>query len=550
MATTPDATSTGSTEIAQPKIAQQDTISKPGFPTHAQYKHIETVYLNSITPQRKEKSLITQNTFDRIWDVLQNNDESLEDGQFKFWVRRNFALGTFNKPTIDPGILTRVAPDTQSVLLHDGLLVALQEQLYDLLCYAHGITNHGGRDKTLSALRKYYTWVPKELVAQFTISCPTCMMKKTGLSKKRLTTKDGVHHSNKFHVPALRNFLSNVAAQEGYDLQNDWLLTGGPADDHEVASMPAVDHPLNLRSTNSTFGNGSPSALPSGPQSLPMSREVSLYHGLPNGWQFRTDYATAHAEFMKRKNEGTLNPPDAQLGKKRPRIPSVAPLIGPDYVPHHDNISDEDLCSGALPAMIRHPTCNGDSAEPGSLSLSFESFRSQLQKSFPIDPVLLAMASPLDNSSNNPSSTSASQLQHEEHDSDDKPLLSPKCSRAAAPPALDLTSLGSVETIEAFLAHRNARNMSPYSPHPSLDSPASSVGSSCSSEFPMMMTSCSSAATSALPTPVDDVKSASLDEEDVSMDKLGKELTDVTQGMGLTSSLSGVSIRAVCHEVV
>ena len=539
----PDATSIG---IAQQEIA---TISRPGFPTRAQYKHIETVYVNSLSPQRKEKALISQHMFDRIWDVLQNKDKSPEDGQFKFWVRRNFVFGTFNKASLDSGILARTIAENQVVVLHEGALVALQEQMYDLLCYAHGSVNHGGRDKTLAAIRKFYTWVPKELVGQFTISCPTCMMKKAGLSKKRL--KDGGCTSNESHLPALHNFLSNVAAQEGYDIGNngnDWLLARGPTEDHGSTSIrvPAA----------STSANRSPSVLPSSPQSLPMSREVSLYHGLPNGWQFRTDYPTAYAEFMKRKNEGTLNPPDTALGKKRPRIPSVAPLIGPDYIPQHDNISDEDLCLGKLPAMMRHPTCDGDSAKPGSLPPDFQSFRAQLQESFLIDPALLATAPSLNVNSSISTKHSPRLISPEPEDKEhDMTLRSPKCNsgvhRVAAPPRLNLACLNSVEAIEAFLAHRNARNMSPHSQlsQTPLDSPASSVGSSCSSQlsaFPTMTTSCSSAVTSALPTPVDD-EGAGLD---VRMDKLGTEMADGAKGMGLTSSLSDVSTRATCHEVV
>ncbi|KAI6041753.1 hypothetical protein EDC04DRAFT_1200348 [Pisolithus marmoratus] len=54
------------------------------------------------------------------------------------------------------------------------------EQLYEVLCYCHGLTQHGGRDKTCAAVREHYSWVPKELVAQFVKGCPTCLMKRAG----------------------------------------------------------------------------------------------------------------------------------------------------------------------------------------------------------------------------------------------------------------------------------------------------------------------------------------------------------------------------------
>jgi hypothetical protein len=136
------------------------------------------------------------------------------------------------------------------------------------------------------------------------------------------------------------------------------------------------------------------------------------------------------------------------------------------------------------------------------------------------------------------------------HNSDEQ-LHDPQIHRAAAPPALDLTSLTSLEAIEAFLLHRDTTNITPYSEwsQTPVDSPTSSIGSSCSSEisvFANMTTNCSSAATSALPTPVD-VNGTGSEEKDM---RLGKELADEAERMGLTSSVSNTSVQAVCHEVL
>lgn len=88
---------------------------------------------------------------------------------------------TINKNyRITLGVAEGQESEPQEVLLHDNLLVAIQEQLYDLLCYCHGSTGHGGRDKTCALIRKHYTWVPKDLVSNFIKACPTCIMKKCG----------------------------------------------------------------------------------------------------------------------------------------------------------------------------------------------------------------------------------------------------------------------------------------------------------------------------------------------------------------------------------
>ncbi|KAF9560316.1 hypothetical protein CPC08DRAFT_610446, partial [Agrocybe pediades] len=160
---------------------------RPGFPTYAQYKQVENAYLQSLTPRRQGKALISQAMFDRIWDVLHQPESHNETAQFRFWARKMFTVSKTHRVTLggSPGSSSGDAAEEvpQEVLLHDNLLVAIQEQLYDLLCYCHGSTGHGGRDKTCALIRKHYTWVPKDLVSNFIKACPTCIMKKCGNSE-------------------------------------------------------------------------------------------------------------------------------------------------------------------------------------------------------------------------------------------------------------------------------------------------------------------------------------------------------------------------------
>ncbi|TEB33664.1 hypothetical protein FA13DRAFT_1812301 [Coprinellus micaceus] len=50
----------------------------------SQYKQIETGYIESLTPRRQGKALISQSMFDRIWDVLHHPESQLETAQFRF----------------------------------------------------------------------------------------------------------------------------------------------------------------------------------------------------------------------------------------------------------------------------------------------------------------------------------------------------------------------------------------------------------------------------------------------------------------------------------
>ncbi|KAI9673560.1 MAG: hypothetical protein M1829_004067 [Trizodia sp. TS-e1964] len=64
------------------------------------------------------------------------------------------------------------------VVVHENKPVAVRESLYKVLTTAHAIVQHGGRDKTSQEVRKNYSWVPKELIARFVRTCPTCVVKR------------------------------------------------------------------------------------------------------------------------------------------------------------------------------------------------------------------------------------------------------------------------------------------------------------------------------------------------------------------------------------
>ncbi|OAX34246.1 hypothetical protein K503DRAFT_668187, partial [Rhizopogon vinicolor AM-OR11-026] len=144
---------------------------KPVFPTYVQYKRIEAAYLESLSPRKRDKALISQSMFDKIWDVLHQPDAPLVTPQFRFWVRKMFTLsGTDAEDYVS---------ESPVVILHENRPVAVQEQLYELLCYCHEEANHGGRDKTCAVIRQHYSWVPKDLTAQFVKACPACNFKRS-----------------------------------------------------------------------------------------------------------------------------------------------------------------------------------------------------------------------------------------------------------------------------------------------------------------------------------------------------------------------------------
>ncbi|KAH9477155.1 hypothetical protein JR316_0011072 [Psilocybe cubensis] len=586
-----------------------NSMERPGFPTYAQYKQVEATYLNSLTPRRQGKALISQALFDRIWDVLHQPDSQGETAQFRFWARKMFTLSKNHRVSLGVDENGEEAP--QEVLLHDNLLVAIQEQLYDLLCYCHGSTGHGGRDKTCALIRKHYTWVPKDLVSNFIKACPTCIMKKCGnpdgaAAMAQMTDSAKLDDSP---FPVFRDFFqqnmyhpdSVVAAAHDSPIGNEqalpWPMMGdvgagtsaGPKElpmppsmlDLGDGTMESVYRNAMLRSRKNTVGaNGT---APRGLQSYPMVREVSLYKGLPNGWQFRhSDYAAAHAEFMRTKDLPQVEEYTASGTRvQRPRVPSILPLWGPERFsnPEYDEHDLADQTQESILSMDR--TMSSSQADDGHSSAMTMHYllmssdippetKQEKEEYIPhIDPLLMGF------SEHAPSSLPTQDqqqpaIEHEElpsaSDSQGPDAESPtlgsstnfpsssSIKRAAAPLRLNI-DFPNERTIQALLAYRDSMgegNVTPDSPltaawNAGNPSPASSDSSSSSSQlsaFPMSSTG-TTPGSSALTTPVDECGG-----EDKKGESCGSDIVDKGKGKHVLSEVGEATlsqaIEAAC----
>ncbi|KAK2465523.1 hypothetical protein APHAL10511_002415 [Amanita phalloides] len=316
-------------------LGVEDVLYQPGFPTYAQYKLIEACYVQSLSSKRQHKALISQELFDRVWDVLTGMDRD-ENAQFRFWARKMFKIVTLAEIDREG----EFGDGTQRVLVHDGLLVAVQEKIYTLLCYFHGKTDHAGRDKTCAFIRRSYTYVPKDLVAQFIKACPTCKYKRGG----RLE-----HPVSRLAKSAPPSPMLGDVHDIGTSSEPPSPIVDVSFDPVDTALLTA--HPYGvLLGTNTGLGQQTAvtasaammqAIAPNKPtcdfglHSLPMAREVSLYQGLPNGWQFHTDYATARDACieMKKQQHGQA------AFRGRPRVPSVAPMMHLIIQEHTEDIS-------------------------------------------------------------------------------------------------------------------------------------------------------------------------------------------------------------------
>ena len=518
-----------------PPISNQDSnISSysndelSGFPTYAQYKQVENAYIRSLTPRRQSKALISQSMFDRIWDVLKYPERQGETAQFRFWVRKMFTLSKTHRNTLSVDVNDDESP--QEVLLHDNLLVAVQEQLYDLLCYCHGMTSHGGRDKTCSLIRKHYTWVPKDLVSSFVKNCPTCIMKRCGNSLDSSVFAQSTGYNCKIEdmsVPALLEFHQNIYSQDQAIAASSSTMPGivwpSRRDSGSVAGGRILleDDPLEaayreaiLRAKDMKSRAGMPVTTQSGFQGVPMSREVSLYKGLPNGWQYRhSDYASAHAEFMQTRD---LLVQDSDPRNPRPRVPSIAPLWGPNDYPQYDNLNDVEPTEADILSL---PPFGGQGCDP-YLPLTYNFSDSSLTTGgegeiiHQIDPALVGVSVATTYDQSEDTSITTGVTAGVNLTSTSTHPSSSSLKRAAAPLRLNLDALPTDKSFQDLMAYHESqalgegdiRSDSPVMNwYPGNPSPASSFGS-CVSHLSYLAspTSSLSAPTTALPTPVDE----------------------------------------------
>ncbi|KAG6850391.1 hypothetical protein H0H93_013946 [Arthromyces matolae] len=415
-------------------FAQNEALSpsKSGFPTYERYKEIEASYLKTLPASRRDKAIISQAMFDRIWAVLHSHDASLENPQFRFWVRKKFVLGKLAKP-LDIKVDESEGSDTpesgsgeppQTVILHEKNVVAVQEQLYDILCYGHAVTDHGGRDRTCSSIRQHYTWIPKELVAQFIKACPTCIARKCGIKKK---------DSNA--TKSLREYLRSLESKP--------LFTSSPKSPKRMPLTPA-----NSSTQLDRLGNNSaPPQLPT-LESAPMSREVSLYQGLPNGWQFQHDDITdAQNAFISELNKKPPHIPKAGgRSNRRPRVPSIAPVMRSHSEP------PPALGSVEVHSPLLQPITGTEDVNAESDSIS-SSVRPPLLEPIPGSPWLADSRSFV---------TSTPRPPNRGTTDSGPPKSSASLAVPTTPPStvdLDSETLSSEITVQSLLALRHGRNV-------------------------------------------------------------------------------------------
>ncbi|KAJ8090462.1 hypothetical protein PM082_019060 [Marasmius tenuissimus] len=311
----------------------------------------------SFAMHRPENRLITRSLFSELFSATQHRDSSNSSSKARIRLSDGLDLSKFHispRPTVLFGkdIPSCCTSHPHSLLKYDNRIVAVDDLLYDILRFCHLASRHGDQEATNALVQEHYAFVPVDLVAKFVKACPGCGQRL--LSEKAGDVVTGSKSTGpSVHPPIIRNSPSSqaqgaltqpstVVDEEGETDEGDDLVRYLHLE-RTVRSAPSKIE-LPLMSTRSAPGVERPAPSMTGSMerlmSLPMSREVSLYQGIPNGWQYHfPDYESALNGFVKQMDEP---PPEAVVKRKEvqkvPRIPSVAPLS-------RDRINNT-LCNG------------------------------------------------------------------------------------------------------------------------------------------------------------------------------------------------------------
>ncbi|KAI9635004.1 uncharacterized protein MKK02DRAFT_24745 [Dioszegia hungarica] len=137
-----------------------------GLPTAYDFHLICYEYLSGLSHKKREKALLNGTMYHDCMAAIRNpKDTTLRTPQFRYWARKTFRVTPYHKDMI----LTTI----------DGKPVAARERILGVLKHCHLASQHGGRDKTSAEVRKFYAWIPKEIVAKYVQKCPTCQSKRT-----------------------------------------------------------------------------------------------------------------------------------------------------------------------------------------------------------------------------------------------------------------------------------------------------------------------------------------------------------------------------------
>ncbi|KAL1663299.1 hypothetical protein GGF50DRAFT_116176 [Schizophyllum commune] len=306
------------------------TKSRIGLLTCDQYKNdVEARFLAPLSAAQRSKALISRANYNTIVSALDSTDPAViaslhasepldERAHYIRWAANTFTLAH------GPSGLH---------LLENDRPVAVQDELYGILCDAHDAVDHGSFDATYDHLCAAHARIPKKLVAMFVRLCPTCLGAQSGndnlvdLAVAEATMENDAKRANDGSLTAIRKLVrtaSEVSVSIVYGKENAVPESVDHELDTDAETLAYSESVTSILSPISASPCPPPMRAPAhsapaeyalhgsaarysqrGSALPPMRRQASLYAGLPNGWQFKfDDYGKARKHFTDDRAKG------------------------------------------------------------------------------------------------------------------------------------------------------------------------------------------------------------------------------------------------------
>ncbi|GAA6016677.1 hypothetical protein JCM10207_000145 [Rhodosporidiobolus poonsookiae] len=259
-----------------------------GFPSEVEFGEQMEEYLAGLNPKKRAKALMSREMYATILAVLLDPHSTAHaTAQFRFWAKRMFRL---------------VVTPTANLVAHENRPVAVKDQIYAILVGTHGDVNHGGRDKTSAQVRRFYSWLPKELVSRFVKMCPTCIAKRR---QQQPYLSDAYLPAN-FGITTRRVQINHVQQSESDpsspDDAQEYVEQAGPSQPSQPAlSQPPVylehdDHAYAYDASRVYDQGGQETAYEYHAQAIPQTDSTFVDGGYSYPMYYGDSYESAEAE--------------------------------------------------------------------------------------------------------------------------------------------------------------------------------------------------------------------------------------------------------------
>lgn len=320
---------------------------KDGFPSELDFQGILVDYMEGLNPRKREKALMSQTMYDEILSILaEPNNTRDSTAQFRFWAKKMFRL-----------VVTAHA----QVVTHENRPVAVREQIYDVLVQCHAQCSHGGRDKTSNQVRRFYSWIPKELIARFVKACPFCTTRRLA----RATTTGQFSYLDEGSSPS-----DNGSGSNGDSKPPSTRTTPQRVNKATAASAAALAHRIALATSSGAFPSDSTASLRNMPEVSITCPPMPAPSANPFDWSSFGQPNLGQFHMMANPNVPQIPQPNIVYPHMQPLPPHM--LSRPASVASNHSDGEQDLFAhGLSPAftqemvnpIIEQPSFDGRSAE-------------------------------------------------------------------------------------------------------------------------------------------------------------------------------------------